>query len=68
MSGHHDGESIGIPEADAVEQSREAVEEPHDPERTTTHPLPDGVDADPADVIDQSVDVPVDDDERDETI
>ncbi|WP_313356241.1 hypothetical protein [Microbacterium sp.] len=68
MSGHHDDQSTEIPEADALEQRRDAVEEPHDPERTTTRPLPDGVGADPADVIDQSVDVPVDDDERGETI
>lgn len=68
MSGHHDDQSTEIPEADALEQRRDAVEAPRDPERTTAHPVPDGVDADPADVIDQSIDVPDDEDERDETI
>ena len=56
-----------IPEADALEQRRDAVEPPRDPERTTTEPVPDGVAANPADVIEQSIDVPADDDDRDQT-
>ncbi|MEE2815756.1 MAG: hypothetical protein VYC96_08800 [Actinomycetota bacterium] len=71
MSGQHDGRSpddrsTEIPEADALEQGRDAVEQPEDPERTITEPLPEGVEADPADVIEQSIDVPVDDDDREE--
>lgn len=71
MSGQHDGrspdgQSTEIPEADALEQGRDAVEQPEDPERTTTEPLPEGVEADPADVLDQGIDVQADDDARDE--
>ncbi|QMU98280.1 hypothetical protein FVO59_14630 [Microbacterium esteraromaticum] len=65
MSGHHDEQTAEIPEADALEQRRDPVDEPHDPERTTTEPTPDGVEADPADVIEQGIDVPDDDEERD---
>lgn len=65
MSGHHD-EHAEIPEADALEQRREPVEEPRDPERTTTEPVPDGIEADPADVFEQSIDVPIEEEERDD--
>jgi hypothetical protein len=64
MSGYQDGPA-DIPEADALDQTREQTEEPHDPERTTTDPMPSGVEADPADVVEQSMAVPVDEDERD---
>lgn len=64
MSGRDDEQTAEIPEADAQEQRREPVEEPHDPERTTTEPMPDGVEADPADVFEQSMDVPFEDEER----
>ena len=50
-----------VPEADALEQRRELVEEVDDPERTagTTEPdLTGMIEADPADVRDQTLDVP----------
>ena len=65
MSGYQDGPAAEIPEADALDQTREQSEEPHDPERATTDPTPDGVEADPADVVEQSMVVPDDEDERD---
>lgn len=65
MSGYQDGPTDEIPEADALEQTREQAEEPVDPERTVSDPTPDGIHADPADVVEQSIAVPVDDEERD---
>lgn len=67
MSGREDGRDADVPEADALDQRRDAVEQPRDPESTTTEPVPDGIEADPADVIEQSIDVPADDDDRDLT-
>ena len=66
MIGHRDEPTPEVPEADALEQRREPLDDPVDPERTATGPAPDGIEADPADVMDQSIDVPVDDDEGDE--
>jgi hypothetical protein len=67
MTDQRDDPTTDIPEADALEQRRDAVEPPHDPEHTASEPVPDGVEADPADVIEQSIDVPADDDDRDQT-
>ncbi|MEV7620882.1 hypothetical protein AB0N59_12170 [Microbacterium sp. NPDC089321] len=64
MSGYPDGPTGEIPEADALEQTREQTEEPLDPERTVSDPAPDGIRADPADVIEQSIAVPLDEEER----
>ncbi|GAA2890104.1 hypothetical protein [Microbacterium esteraromaticum] len=64
MSGYQDGPTAEIPEADALEQTREQTEEPLDPESTVSDPAPDGIHADPADVVEQSIAVPVDEDER----
>lgn len=65
MSGYQDGPTAEIPEADALEQTRELAEEPLDPERTVSDPAPDGIHADPADVVEQSLAVPMDEEERD---
>lgn len=51
-------------DADRLEQRRELMEEPRDVEATTSPPSPDQIEADPADVLDQAIEVP--DDEEDE--
>ena len=66
MSSSQHERTAEVPEADALEQQREPVPEPRDPERTTTEPVPEGVEANPADVAEQSIEVPHDD-EHDET-
>ncbi len=48
-------------EADRMDQERDVLVDPQDPEAAVTSPLPDGVHADPADVLDQSIEVPEDD-------
>jgi hypothetical protein len=48
-------------EADLMDQEREVLVEAPDPEEAVTPPQPDGVQADPADVLDQSIEVPEDD-------
>lgn len=63
MSGSHDEQRVEVPEADRQEQERELVSEPRDPERTTTEPAPDGIRANPADVAEQSIEVPEDEDD-----
>jgi len=50
-----------VAEADRIDQEREVLAEAPDPEAATTSPLPEGVEADPADVLDQSIEVPEDD-------
>lgn len=63
MSGYND--DTQLPEADVSEQHRDVLPEPQDPEQTVSNPVPDGVEADPADVIDQASEVPgVEDEER----
>lgn len=66
MNGRTDDElSSQAAEGDRLEQDRDHWDEPDDPERTASPALPDGVEADPADVVEQSVDVPDDvEDER----
>lgn len=56
------------PEADRSEQERLDLEESEDPEAPAAPATPDGsrIDADPADVFEQSVEVPADDDYLDE--
>lgn len=55
-----DGE---VPEADAHEQRRDLVDAGLDPEAPVTHVVSAaGVDADPADVLDQAAEVDLDDD------
>ena len=66
MSSPQHDRTVEVPEADALEQERELVAEPQDPERSTAEPMPDGVEADPADVAEQAIEVPDDDGERDE--
>lgn len=50
-------------EGDRLEQDRELRDDPHDPERTTRRPRPDGVEANPADVAEQAIEVPDDEDD-----
>lgn len=47
--------------ADQLDQRREDWVDAPDPERTSTEPNADGVEADPADVMEQSIEVPEDD-------
>lgn len=63
MSGSQDEQRIDVPEADRLDQERELTPEPHDPERTATEPAPDGISANPADVAEQSIEVPADEDD-----
>ena len=58
-----DDETPTAPAAEADRLDQETEVQPHasDPEVAVTSPRPDGVEADPADVIDQSVEVPEDD-------
>lgn len=51
-------------EGDRLEQQRDLREEPRDPERTTAPPAPGGVEADPADVLEQSIEVQHDEDDE----
>lgn len=51
-------------EADRLEQRREVLEEPRDVEATTSPPSPDPTEADPADVLEQTIEVPVDEEDE----
>ncbi len=48
-------------EADQMDQEREVLVDAPDPEEVVTPPHPDGVEADAADVVDQSIEVTEDD-------
>lgn len=66
MTGRSDDLSQAA-EGDRLDQRRDPWEEPRDPERTTGQPAPEGVEANPADVVEQTIEVPDDDeDERSE--
>ncbi|MGF2947922.1 hypothetical protein [Microbacterium alcoholitolerans] len=67
MSGSHDEQPVEVPEADRLDQERELVPEPRDPERTATEPPPDGIEADPADVAEQSIEAAQDDEDAPST-
>ncbi|GAT73544.1 hypothetical protein [Microbacterium hydrocarbonoxydans] len=55
------------PVADLREQERPDLDEPDDPESPVTASTAlDGAEADPADVVDQREEVPLDDDRREE--
>ncbi|WP_336645624.1 hypothetical protein [Microbacterium sp. USHLN186] len=66
----HQDDRVEVPEADALEQRRDVHEEPHDPEQSVTGPEPEvaaqQLEADPADVAEQSIDVPLDDEEHEQ--
>ncbi|MFD5225598.1 hypothetical protein ACFWHT_08265 [Microbacterium sp. NPDC058342] len=64
MSDPRDDETIEMPHADRVEQQRDALEEPADPEDVASEPGAGGVEADAADVADQARSVPPADEER----
>lgn len=59
----HDESLDSASEGDQLEQSRDVVDEPHDLEQTTRPPMPGGLEADPADVVEQAIEVPHDDEE-----
>ncbi|WP_309128436.1 hypothetical protein [Microbacterium sp.] len=63
MTGRSDDLSQAA-EGDRLEQAREPWEETHDPERTTRSPDVEGVEANPADVAEQTIEVPDDDEEE----
>lgn len=72
-----DGSTFGaadeVSEPDLADQTTPAdYEEPDDPEVTAQDPAPEtspraGWEADPADVVDQSIPVPIDDEDREES-
>lgn len=64
MPDRQDGFSPQAAEGDRLDQQRDAWEEPHDPERATGVSVPDGVEADPADVAEQAIEVPDEEDEE----
>ncbi|MDQ0612704.1 hypothetical protein QF046_000345 [Microbacterium sp. W4I4] len=50
--------SMQAADADRMDQEREVLVDAPDPEEAMTPPQPDGVEADPADVLDQSIEGP----------
>ena len=67
------GPADEVSETDLVDQTTPAdYEEPDDPEVSVQDPPPEadpraGWDADPADVVDQAIPVPIDDEDREES-